>query len=906
MNIVNSSIQHVSGIPLGGMGAGTVEIRPDGYFHEWQIFNLGIWAPPPPPGQQGEMPPMPPGAYAFFLRTSQAGMPPIVRRLGLRPEQQDLYGMSYAQSVESITFNGRFPMAGLAYNDASLPVSVSAEMFSPFIPLDERSSGTPGFYSVFHFANHGAETVSVSLAALLFNPLAWGKNDSGSVCASESCKGHGKSLPVSSGDRRLRNEISRHGNTTAITLRTGADIPCKATLGTMTLSVCGGSHSWIAGDFPDFIRGNLRFRTRYGSFHLSCLHDFRNTGILTSASGSTVPCFLFEFSDDEIERLAMEQKREQLLKLQDYAFSGHIIERQLRLDPGALSDSAGMAKTLKTVKCLFEAACTGKTPGQVWGDSALCSTIELAPGESKDLRFVLSWNFPNFYNTDGSIAGHQYEHWFADSLAVSNHLHDRYDEFHGRTRAFTDTLYDTTLPPEFPDCWSSQLSTLAKATWWTHDGDFAVWEGIGCCGLNTTDIMYQGSFGILALFPELQKRMMRMNAAVQREDGFVHHVFRGDLKHIDEGGHERVDMNPQFVMLIWRDFLWTGDIKYLRDLWPHVRRAMDAMGSLDRDGDCLPDHETKRNTYDAWDFRGASAYVSSLALAAYEASARIAAALGESSAAEAWRKALRTGISAMEAKLWNGKYYSLWVDGGERDDCCMADQLSGEWFAALTGFGPLLEREHIRQAALSIMRHNFDPEGGLLNAVYPPDKNPQPSTYLNAQATANWTGIEYAFASLLLEFGMTGEALAIIRSVDRRHRRAGAVWNHIECGEHYYRAMASWATMISAAGFKFDAPQNMVTFAPPMAGCEFRAPWFAPSGWGLFSFDHAAAAIAVTGGQISIRILRLGGLPGDIRSVILNSRSLQPHVCSRQGMVELSFPETVTVRPDSPLIINMH
>ncbi|MBC7288062.1 MAG: hypothetical protein H5T86_08495, partial [Armatimonadetes bacterium] len=28
-----------SGIPLGGLGCGTVEIRGDGAFHEWQIFN---------------------------------------------------------------------------------------------------------------------------------------------------------------------------------------------------------------------------------------------------------------------------------------------------------------------------------------------------------------------------------------------------------------------------------------------------------------------------------------------------------------------------------------------------------------------------------------------------------------------------------------------------------------------------------------------------------------------------------------------------------------------------------------------------------------------------------------------------------------------------------------------------
>ena len=37
-------VAYASGVPLGGIGTGSVEVRPDGYFHEWMIFNLGPWA----------------------------------------------------------------------------------------------------------------------------------------------------------------------------------------------------------------------------------------------------------------------------------------------------------------------------------------------------------------------------------------------------------------------------------------------------------------------------------------------------------------------------------------------------------------------------------------------------------------------------------------------------------------------------------------------------------------------------------------------------------------------------------------------------------------------------------------------------------------------------------------------
>jgi hypothetical protein len=40
---IPSSVQTLSGAPLGGIGTGFIEIRADGCFHEWQIFNSGTW-----------------------------------------------------------------------------------------------------------------------------------------------------------------------------------------------------------------------------------------------------------------------------------------------------------------------------------------------------------------------------------------------------------------------------------------------------------------------------------------------------------------------------------------------------------------------------------------------------------------------------------------------------------------------------------------------------------------------------------------------------------------------------------------------------------------------------------------------------------------------------------------------
>jgi hypothetical protein len=39
------TVNHSSGIPLGGIGTGSVEILPDGCLDDWIIFNMGGWSP---------------------------------------------------------------------------------------------------------------------------------------------------------------------------------------------------------------------------------------------------------------------------------------------------------------------------------------------------------------------------------------------------------------------------------------------------------------------------------------------------------------------------------------------------------------------------------------------------------------------------------------------------------------------------------------------------------------------------------------------------------------------------------------------------------------------------------------------------------------------------------------------
>ena len=158
-------------------------------------------------------------------------------------------------------------------------------------------------------------------------------------------------------------------------------------------------------------------------------------------------------------------------------------------------------------------------------------------------------------------------------------------------------------------------------------------------------------------------------------------------------GFHRVDINDQFVLMVLRDYLYTGDAEYLGEMWPHVTAAMDSIAALDTDGDGLPDRDTTRNTYDAWNLSGTPAYISVLWLAALKAAVRLAGEVGDETRAELWRGLLKKGLLSLESRLWNGAYYDLWRTDDEKDETLMTDQLDGEWFLRVAGIGGNLSKQ---------------------------------------------------------------------------------------------------------------------------------------------------------------------------------------------------------------------
>ncbi len=813
MPIITTTKTHTSGIALGGIGCGSVELLPDGEFHYWQIANAPRITTRCNEAKvddgEGST-----GALSFFVREKKENSAPVIRKLGMKTDAEDFTYRMFAwnKPVERIDFDGRFPICNLAYTDRDLSCRLSLRAASPFVPHNSDVSSTPGFYLDFVVENPTADTLEISLLGALEPNFANKK------------EGNRNSLNSVGDGLGIHIEPERRSN--------------SACCGDICLSVNGdGEKSFITADYYRYLKEYV-CESRFGVTQESFLFPFREKGDLPNSKNGNrpgaIPDNLILLKDAKLELLCEEYL--------EYPFALSIFERIRYSKPDFLNSREDKIDFLRCCRKQI------RRMGKSFGSCALCSKLFLAPYEKKNVRFVLTWYFPNCFSEKGKRLGHYYENLYKSSLDANRFLSENYSSVCEKAVQFAELLYSTSLPSVYPDSWSSNLSQLVKSSRYLKNGKFGLWEGLGFCGFHTTDITYHASFGLVNLFPDLQKKQMRMGAEFQRRDGRVHHLFLPDFEHVD-GGYDRVDMNMQFVLMVLRDYLFTGDRDYLLSLWGNVKRAMDSIEKIDRDSDGLPDYNTKRNTYDAWNFSGASAYISILWLASLKAAMVLAEKAGDQTRFESWKSTLENGKKSLEEKLWNGEYYNLWINGKESDESLMTDQLDGEWFLRMAGLSGNLPDERIGQVVEYIFQRNFDKEQGLVNATCPKDRKTTLHTYKNCQAGAVWTGIGYAFSALAVSVGHREIADTVVSSIHNNQLRFGHFWDHWECGHHYTRPMSSWSTLHAVSGLAVDYEKRKLSLSPTDKNVTF--PLVIPDVLAKVSFADGKCSIECIEGSLN-------------------------------------------------------
>jgi len=803
-----------TGVPLGGLGTGSVELRPDGFLHEWQIMNNRPWGAGPPVD-------LPLETCYFALQVTgrglhRTGLLGIPRNFSLH--LNDPFHLPWLEQPETIEDEVRVPFSTLRYRFERFPVEVALEAFSPLIPLNAKDSGLPVAFFTFSLRNRTRRALRISLFGALKNLVGYTQPDYSSTMTFER---RGRLAALRFGREGLPQHDSARGE---MALGSWTDGRSRATY---------VLHPRTVRDVWDPLRATGRLEDR----------DF---GTFEGVVGDEMP-----------ERLRVQVRR-----------------------------------------------------GLPYG--VLCRTLDLAPRGTAEVTFCLAWHFPEMHERPAcpdkapERIGHMYENWFADAGEALAYAHRHHARLRAASRRFVEAFYASRFPRWLLDAVNAQLTTLVKSSWWDRRGRFGIWEGLGCCGLQTTDITHYASFPIVLFFPEVQQSQMRLSVANIPERGKIPHMMPGAFACCDADPKNRIDLIPQFVLLVWRDVLWTGDRRYAREMWPVVRDALEFARRFDTDGDGIPNNQGPDQTYDQFPLRGSSAYCGFLYAAAFHAGADLARRLGETDDADRLARRCRDALSTLDAQLWNGEYYRLCHDptDGADDEGVMIDQVNGDWFVRQTTGAPLLPPAKVRSALRSILRYCATPPGYLVTCAWPHGGGVTIPRTTSDQVNCPFSGVEYSVAAHLVMLGREREGLRLARNVWERHERQGMRFNHIECGEHYYRALAVWALYLALTGFHLDALEGEAAFRLRPGG---RWLFNTPAGWGTMETGESGRRLRMTvaEGRLRLKAIRLGGASASAARVAVGRRRVACRCEAVPGGVRVVFERMLHLRAGERLTVTL-
>ena len=795
-------------LPIGGIGTGTVSLSGRGGLVDWEIMNR--------PGK-GFSTVTPGNDAPFFSIYIDDGEKRVTRGL-MGPmfefEYQHMEGRPVDHHgiprFETATFETAYPFGIVHLSDENLPVDVKIKAFNPLIPGDADASGIPIAVLRYEVSNVTDKPLTVSVCGSIRNFI--GKDGS---------KYHldWKGDKIYEGAIQNRNEYFVDENLKGIHFLPGKVAKDDPAWGTMTLST-------------DAFAG-VTYRT----------------SSVPNAWSNAVLDFWDDYSDD-----------------------GNLVEKDTQVDDDPM---------------------------------ASLSVQQSIPANSAvEFQFFLTWHFPNRVAWSDTIVGNYYTTQYKDARDVIRKTHLRLKNLEKRTLQFVDAFLGSDLPEVVKEAALFNLGTLRSQTIFRlPSGHMMGWEGCmdrngSCPGTCTHVWNYEQATAFL--FGELAQTMrdVEFNYAT-RNDGSM--SFRAGLP-LSQAQWIGTAADGQMgaILKMYRDWQLSGDTEFLQKSWPNVKNALVfAWGenSWDANADGVMEG-SQHNTMDV-NYSGPNPQMQFWYLGALKAAEKMASALNDIEFAQKCSAIYELGRQWTDEHLYNGEYYEHMVlDPQTKMEItdyaspnmpkyqlaggCLVDQLVGQYMAHICNLGYLAPQEHIKTSLKSILKYNsrssmrdhfnnmrsyaLGNESGLLMASWPKGRPKIPFPYFSEVMT----GFEYTAAAGMIYEGMEKEGLQVIQNIrDRYDGAKRSPFDEAECGHHYARAMASWASVLALTGFHYSAIDESIRFKKE-CGTWF---WSNGTAWGVCEIEPDKVTLEVLHGKIKISTFSFaGGETIDVKNGALDSQ----------------------------------
>jgi len=291
---------------------------------------------------------------------------------------------------------------------------------------------------------------------------------------------------------------------------------------------------------------------------------------------------------------------------------------------------------------------------------------------------------------------------------------------------------------------------------------------------------------------------------------------------------------------------------------------------------------SQHNTMDV-NYSGPNPQMQFWYLGALKAAEKMALAMNDEKFAAKCVAVYNSGSKWTDENLFNGEYYEQQVLYPKTKEIitdysaanmpryqlakgCLVDQLVGQYMAHICGLGYLAPENHIKTTLKSILKYNYREtmddhfnnmrsyalgnESALLMASWPKGRPKVPFPYFSEVMT----GFEYTAAVGMLYEGMEQEGLEVIRNIRERYDGSKrSPFNEAECGHHYARAMASWASVLALTGFQYSAVDKTINFNNQLGN------WFWSNGyaWGTCEISEDLIILTLKKGRLDVDKVKL-------------------------------------------------
>jgi uncharacterized protein (DUF608 family) len=768
----------ISGVPLGGVGTGKIELCPDGGLHHFTINNNNVL---PIDGM--------PGSFLAITAASEGSRATKVLQTSseIMPDEKLI-------KPSEISYRGLYPKSIVDYDIGEIPLDVRLTAFSPVIPQAPHALSLPLAYFVFEIENTSEAKVEGSIC------FSW-EDVNGCWGSKVSWDSFVPSTePHVSEDRGFVERVEISPFATGVSFH----------------------HRERHPEVADFA---------YGDYSLVC--------------ESAEPVFLHQY------------------------------------DPG--SDIPGLMKQLDSELALEDSL--ENRPGQT--ATIVGTSFSLWAGERARVVFALSWYTPDRwgfgkgdiasrvatpYDFAGKKMGQWYANFYSSSTEVLRDNLDLLDDYLDEVDRWQGYILSSTLPSWLKEMLINQNYLLSTNMTWTKDGRVTILESPNCPCLGTIDQRFYGSAMTLVFCPELDHRELMMYAdfsdrlyeKLGRYRGQIFHDFGNNrMDFLNNYGYNWIDLNPKFVLLCWRNYLYTGNMDSLKEIYYKAKEAMERERALDRDGDLLPEGYGNCNTFEGH-FFGANSYDGGLWLASIRAFREMAEAMGDEETAREYGNLFEKASESFEKSLWDDDrgHYIMCTESRdtrsqeelEKEDQrylkqnenpdrkrCRDDQLTGTWYSVFLNQGPVNEPERVRTSIETMedrLGQRLSDDALLISQI--------------ESGKTNWPGYNVGhFGSLAISMGYVDLGLASVKGVhDLIYDKWKMIWDQPiglgpetrPRGDRYMNSGSIWHVLWALQGFHIDIRYGVMGFRPSIPESwrgSFVSPIITGAFWGTASYRES-------------------------------------------------------------------